>query len=135
MRKSTKRFAFTTMAAVAAGYVAGILTAPKSGKETRADIKNTAEKSYAEAEKELKKLHTELSQALEVAKTKLETANGKSREELEAAMKIAKQGKDKAREILSAVHEGEAEDKDLKKAITEATKAFNHLKTFLGKRS
>lgn len=130
---SAKNLAITTLIAGAAGYVAGILTAPKSGRETREDIKNTATKSYAEAEKQLKKLHTDLSSALDEAKTKLATVNGKAKEELESAMNVAKQGKDKAREILSAVHEGEAQDKDLKKAVDEASKAFNHLKSFLAK--
>jgi len=134
MKKNTaKNFAILTLAAGAVGYVAGILTAPKAGRETREDIKNTATKGYAEAEKQLKNLHSELNKALEEAKGKLATVNGKAKEELEFAIDTAKQSKDKAREILSAFHEGEAEDKDLKKAIDEATKAFNHLKTYLGK--
>ncbi|MDO4780985.1 MAG: YtxH domain-containing protein [Candidatus Saccharibacteria bacterium] len=41
--------------AVAAGFVAGILTAPKSGKETRADIKKKAGELKAEAGKYAKK--------------------------------------------------------------------------------
>ena len=54
---------------VCPGYLAGILTAPKSGKETREDIKDTAVKTYSEAEKQLKKLHTELNDVLAEAKT------------------------------------------------------------------
>jgi len=130
---SPKNLAITTLVAGAAGYIAGILTAPKSGRETRQDIKDTASKGYAEAEKQLKKLHTDLGNALDEAKAKLSTVNGKAKEELEGAMNVAKQGKDKARELLSAVHEGEAQDKDLKKALDEGSKAFNHLKSFLTK--
>ena len=37
--------------AVAAGFTAGILTAPKSGKETRKDLKNKAVKMKADTEK------------------------------------------------------------------------------------
>ncbi len=37
--------------AIAAGFVAGILTAPKSGKETREDLKKKAEEFKSEAEK------------------------------------------------------------------------------------
>lgn len=37
--------------AVAAGFVAGILTAPKSGKETRADLKKKANELKTEAGK------------------------------------------------------------------------------------
>ena len=57
MDKRVKKFAIGTVIAAAAGYVAGLLTAPKSGKETREDIKNTAVKTYKVAEKELKELH------------------------------------------------------------------------------
>ena len=133
MKVSVKKLALTTFAAAAAGYVAGILTAPKSGKETRQDLKDTASKGYAEAEKQLKKLHTELSQTLEEGKVKLATINGKARDELEDAMKVATKGKDKAREILSAVHEGEAEDKDLQRAIKDVRASLEHLKKFLVK--
>ncbi|MFI5275238.1 MAG: YtxH domain-containing protein [Candidatus Saccharimonadales bacterium] len=133
MKPTVKKIAFTTLAAAAAGYLAGILTAPKSGKETRKDIKDTAKRSYTEAEKQLKILHTELSQTLEEAKTKLGTLNGKARDELDAAMNVAKQGKDKARHILSAVHEGEAEDKDLQVSIEEARASLEHLKKYLTK--
>ena len=37
--------------AVAAGFTAGILTAPKSGKETRKDLKDKAVKMKADTEK------------------------------------------------------------------------------------
>lgn len=133
MKSLAKKIAFTTLAAAAAGYLAGILTAPKSGKETRQDIKDTASKGYSEAEKQLKKLHTDLNKTLDEAKAKLGTLNGKARDELDAAMNVAKQGKDKAREILSAVHEGEAQDKDLQVAIEEARASLEHLKTYLTK--
>lgn len=39
------------LGAVAAGFAAGILTAPKSGKETREDLKRKAEEYKGEAEK------------------------------------------------------------------------------------
>ena len=38
--KITKKVLIGTALGLAAGYVAGILTAPKSGKETRQDIKD-----------------------------------------------------------------------------------------------
>ena len=131
MKKATKRFALTTLIAAAAGYVTGILTAPKSGKETRQDIKDTAEKTISEAEKRLKKLHTELSQLLDQAKTQGQKLKGEARKELETVGQAAHTAKEKAREILSAVHEGDATDKDLQKAIKEAEKAVDHLKAFL----
>lgn len=133
MKNSTKRFALGTIFAAAAGYLAGILTAPKSGKETRQEIKDTASKSISEAEKQLKKLHTEINELLARAKEQADKASGKAKSELEAAIESTKKVKEKAREILSAVHEGDTEDKDLKKAIDEANKAIDHLKSYLNK--
>lgn len=131
--KTAKRFAVGTLLAAAAGYVAGILTAPKSGKETRQDIKETVERTYTAAEKELKKLHTELAEALDEAKKKVTELKGTAQANMEKAIDAAMIAKEKARELLSAVHEGDAEDKDLKKAVDEAGKAVKHLKTFLKK--
>lgn len=41
---SKGKFAIGALLGAAAGFVAGILTAPKSGKETREDLKDTAVK-------------------------------------------------------------------------------------------
>jgi gas vesicle protein len=133
MNKSTKRFAVGTLFAAVAGYVAGILTAPKSGKETRQDIKTAAEHGMAEAEKQLKKLHTQMNDLLKEAKTKLESAKGTAQKDLQLAVDKVTASKEKARQLLSALHEGGAEDKDLKKAIAEANKAVDHLKSYLAK--
>jgi gas vesicle protein len=134
MKKTTKRFAVGTIVAAAAGYLAGILTAPKSGKETRQDIRETAEKTVQETEKQLKKLHTELSDLLLQAKSKADHLSGKAKEEMDVVVKNTHMIKEKAREILSAVHEGDADDKDLKKAVQDSQKAIEHLKSYLAKR-
>ncbi|HJP96245.1 MAG TPA: YtxH domain-containing protein [Candidatus Saccharimonadales bacterium] len=134
MGKTAKRFALGTLFAAAAGYIAGILTAPKSGKETRADIKETANKSVNEAEKQLKKLHTELNKVINQAKGEADSVKGKAREEVDAAIAKTMAVKEKARQVLSALHEGDADDKDLEKAIKEATKAIDHLKSFAAKK-
>ncbi len=133
IEKNAKRFAIGTVVAAAAGYVAGVLTAPKSGKETRKDIKDTAIKTYAETEKQLKKLHTELNDLLGKAKLQVSDLKGKSQVDLNRAIDAGMVIKEKARELLSAVHEGDAEDKDLQSAIAEANKAVDHLKAYLQK--
>ena len=46
----------TTVAAIAAGFAAGILAAPKSGKETREDIKKKAGELKTESQSKLKQL-------------------------------------------------------------------------------
>jgi gas vesicle protein len=133
MNKSSKRWALGALIAAAAGYVAGILTAPKSGKETREDIKQAAENGMAEAEKRLKQLHTQMAHAVTEAKTQAESLKGTAQKDLHLAIEKATLAKEKAREMLSALHEGDAQDKELQKAIKDASKALDHLRTYLTK--
>lgn len=133
MGKNMRKIAMGTMLAAAAGYVAGILTAPKSGKETRQDIKDAASKSVVAAERKLKALHTELNDVIGKATTQLEALRGRARAELEGLVTKASTAKSKTRELLSAVHEGDASDKDLQKAIDEAEQAIQYLKQYLKK--
>jgi gas vesicle protein len=133
-KSNTKKWALGAIIAGIAGYLAGILTAPKSGKETRQDIKDTAQKAISEAEKELKKLHTQMTDLLGQAKQKVDTLKGNAQKELQTAMDKTAVAKEKARELLSAVHEGnDADDKDLRKAINEANQAIEHLKVYMKK--
>ena len=132
MKKSSK-WALGAVLAGIAGYVAGILTAPKSGKETRQDLKDGVEHGMAEAEKQLKKLHTQMSDLLGEAKQKANTLKGTAQKDLQSAIERTTASKEKARLLLSALHEGSAEDKDLKQAIDEANKAVEHMKQYLKK--
>lgn len=134
MAKDTaKKFAIGAMIAAVAGYIAGILTAPKSGRETREDIKDTAQKGVAEAEKQLKALHTELNKLVDQTKEKAGSLTGKTRDELDSLIGKARESKEKASEVLSALHKGDAEDQDLKRAMSDATKAIEHLRDYLSK--
>lgn len=126
-----KKVAIGAAISAAVGYVAGILTAPKSGKETREDIKNKAVETYAAAEKQLKKLHTELTDVIDEVSDRISSFKGNK--DISAALDRGRDAKQKAREVLSALHDGEAEDKDLQKAIEGATKAIEHLRDFLRK--
>ena len=130
---ASKKLAVGAAIAALAGYVTGVLTAPKSGKETRGDIKSTANKGITEAERELKKLHTELNDLIGDVKDKGEDLGSKTTKELNEIVDKAKAAKEKARDLLSALHEGDAEDKELKKAMADANKAIEHLRKFLKK--
>jgi gas vesicle protein len=134
-RKSNnfKRLAIGSTIAAAAGYIAGLLTAPKSGKETRGDIKKATNESIAQAEKELKKLHTELGKVIDEARIKGDKMGAKAKNDLADLIDQAKDTKEKVREVISAVHEGDAEDIDLKKAVKQANAALEHLREFLKK--
>ncbi len=113
------------------GYIAGILTAPKSGRETRQDIKDKATETYAAAEKQLKKLHTELTDIIDEVSDRISSFT--NRKDVSAALDKGRDAKQKAREVLSMLHDGETDDKDLKKAINDATKAIEHLREYLKK--
>lgn len=128
-----KRFAVGTLIAGAAGYVAGILTAPKSGKETRKDIKDAKDRTISEAEKQLKRAHTELNDLIDQAKERGEDLRGRGKSQLDDATSMASSAKGKVREMISAVREGEAEDRELQKAMKDASKAIDHLKKYLKK--
>ncbi len=131
--KVAKKLAIGAALSAAAGYVAGILTAPKSGKETREDIVDKATETYGAAEKKLKKLHAELNDVLSEASDKFGELRGKSKKSLDDAVAKGQKAKDKTRAILSSLQDGEVEDKDLKKAINEATKAVENLRNYLKK--
>jgi len=133
MGKKNNGLALGVAIAGAAGYLAGLLTAPKSGKETRKDIKDGVNKGIAEAEKRLKTIHTELNKLLDEAKTRGEKLSGSAQKEFNDIMDKAKDSKEKVREMLSAIHEGDAEDKDLQKAIKDADAAISHIKNYLKK--
>ena len=133
MPKSIKKFAISAAIAGTAGYLAGLLTAPKSGRETRDDIKDATNRGITEAEKDLKKLHTELGKLLSEAKSKGSDLTGKTQQELNDLLDKAKDTKEKAREMLSAIQEGSAEDNDLRRAIADANKAVDHIKDYLKK--
>ncbi len=133
MSRRNRNFALGTILAAGLGYIAGILTAPKSGRETRQDIQSAAVKAKAEAEKKLKNLHSELSDLIDKGKQNAKNAGAAAKKELIEALAKAQFAKEKAREVLSALHEGDADDKDLKKAIAEVNKAIEHLKKYVGK--
>jgi gas vesicle protein len=133
MDKRTGRFAFGALLAGIIGYIAGILTAPKSGKETREDIKDTTQATIAEAEKKLKEVHTELSKQIAEATAKAEKLKGSAKTEAENVVEASKKVKEKVRISLSSIHDGSESDKDLQKAVKEAQKSIEHLTKFLKK--
>jgi gas vesicle protein len=119
--------------AAGAGYLAGILTAPKSGKETRKDIKDTAVKTKTEAEKKLKAMHSEATDLITKAKKAVKDLSSGPKDELQQAIDSAVNAREKTRQLLSALHDGDADDKDLEEAITEVNSAVEHLKKYVGK--
>ena len=130
---TVKKVAIFAGIAAAVGYLAGILTAPQSGKETREDIKNTAQKGLSEAERQLKKVLAELNEHISELKKRGTEVGGQASKQFGELMEKGKVARDKAREVLSAMHEGDVSDKDLQAAITQGSEALKHLRTYLQK--
>lgn len=128
-----KVLAVGTVVAAGAGYLAGILTAPKSGKETRKDIAKNASKARVDGEKQLKKLHSELNVVIDAADKKAKKFKSKANDEMTEATEKAKKAKAKAREMLSALHNGDADDPNLQAVIEEVKLAKNNLVKYLKK--
>lgn len=128
-----RKIAVGTAIAGAAGYVAGVLSAPGEGKKTRKKLKKTAEQNISELEKELKDLHTELGQLMDTAKKKGSKLSSQGDKNFTTAINNASGAKDKLRHVISSIHEGEATDKDLAKALEDAKHSLDHLKRFFKK--
>lgn len=133
MRKRDRNVAIGTLIAAGIGYAAGVLTAPKSGRETRKDLQRTAIQAKKEAEKNFKGLHTELTKLIAAGKRQSAKLSATKKAEFDKALAKATTAKKKVGEILSAIHEGEAEDKDLKSAVAEVNAAIEHLRIYIEK--
>jgi gas vesicle protein len=125
------KWAIGAAVAGVAGFVAGILAAPKSGKETREDIKHVATKAKSEAEKTLKSLHSDLNKTIADVKAKGEKLSGKAKAEYDGVMEKAQSAKEKVRDVLSTMHDGNPDDPDLKKALKDAKDALKSLEKFV----
>lgn len=128
MKDRTKKFALGTIFAAIAGYVTGILTAPKSGKETREDIKDTAVKVKNEAEEKLAQLHKELDELLELAKKNTDHLRGTLKNQAAKSMEKAASVRDK---VQTTLKEGGKDKRELKKAVKEVQTASRHLKKYI----
>lgn len=131
--KKSEKIALSAMFAAFVGYIAGILTAPKSGKETRKDIAHNADVSKRELEQKLKSAHVELKKSIKLANAELDTAKKEIKKDLDIAINKAKKVEVKVKETLSAVHEGTADNPELATALKEASAALNHFKKYLSK--
>lgn len=133
MRRSTKTFAIGTMLAGVAGFVMGVLFAPKSGEETRKDIKDSVSSVRKISEKALKQSYGELTKVMEEVNKKIAELTAQRKHDVEEALSKAESVRIKIREILSALHEGVAEDEDLNAAVKEAHNIVNDLRKYITK--
>jgi gas vesicle protein len=114
-----------------AGYVTGIMTAPKSGKQTRTDIANKAESVKDGAEGQLQDALDDLNGTVNSLKSKSLALSAKARQEYDETLVKAKDAQNKASQVLKAVRAGEASDPELNKAVKQARQAAKNLTKYL----
>ena len=102
-----KKFGLGILVGAVVGVIAGLLTAPKSGKETRQDIKNKAKEVKGAAERKLKDAHKELGKLSSQAKAKAADLKGKAKEELNELSKKADSLKEQIKAAITSIKSGD----------------------------
>ena len=135
MKKPIKNIAKVTAIGVGVGagvgYLAGLLTAKQSGKETREDIADATKKVKDTTEAKIDDLYKELVDVIKQAEAKISSGKATVKGELSKASLKAKQTQSKANEIIKAVKSGKASDKDLADSVKNTKAAINSLKNYL----
>ncbi len=130
-QNTKKKLAVGAVVGGLAGYVAGILTAPKSGNQTRKDLANKAGDLKNEAAEHLQNGVDELSEAIKIAKTKSISLSAKAREEFDETVIKARDAQNKASEVLKAFRAGQSSDPELAKAVKQVKLAQKNLSKYL----
>ena len=102
-----KKFGLGVIIGAIAGVAAGFLTAPKSGKETRQDIKNKAQEARGSAERKLKEAHKELEKLSAEAKSKAKDLKGKAQEEMDSYANKADELKVRVKGAITSIKSGD----------------------------
>ncbi len=117
-----------------AGVITGILFAPKSGKETREDVKHAAVNAKNKLDEESKMVQAELTKIIEkvesLAKEKGSVLSDKVHETLDYAKKTKTDLASKAKDLKDGTN---TNDKDLQIALKKAQEAQAALTKFLKK--
>ena len=107
-----KKFGFGIILAAAAGVLTGLLTAPKSGKETREDIKKKAGEVKGSAERKLKDAHKELDKVSAEAKSKAKELTGKAKDEMDGLGQKAEDLKVRVKNAITSIKSGDDDNDD-----------------------
>jgi gas vesicle protein len=128
-----KGFIFGFLAGGAIGAVVALLTAPKSGKELRADIKSKSDEYFDEAEKYLSDAKDKARELINEGKKKSERiihdARSKSEDILKDAEKVIKDAKVKTTDVYTSGKEKiESEAERIKSSIKAGVDAYKEAK-------
>lgn len=129
--KTGRKVALGALVAGVGGFVAGILTAPKSGKETRAELAEEAGVLKNNTEVQLAVAQRELGVVIKQAQAKTMNLSAQAKDEFNEALIRAKDAQNKAKIVLKAFKDGQAEDPELNKAVKQAKQAQKNLGKFL----
>lgn len=111
MKKTT--FVKGTILGAAIGALAGLLLAPKSGKETREDIKGKVKNTYADVSERLEGMTREMNDRVETLKVAAKELKGEAREESQELIRRAEVLKQDLRISASNLAETGAQTKDV----------------------
>ena len=130
-KQEKKGLAIGAVIGAVAGVITGILFAPKSGKETRQDIKNTAIKVNRKVQTDIDKIQKESKELIAKVELKAKNAGGKVSTNAKKHVSEAKHGVENLTTVVKSFKAGKASDKDLDNAIKQAKKAKDSIKAFL----
>jgi gas vesicle protein len=130
-RKSGRKVALSAVIGGLAGYVTGVLTAPKSGKQTRNELVDKAEAAKDGAEYKLQEAIDELNTTIAETKQKSLALSAKARSEYDESVVKGKDSLNKASQVLKAMKAGEASHPDLNRAVKQARQATKNLGKYL----
>ena len=131
MNKDTRNVGIAIIAGLAAGYALGLLTAPKSGKDTREDIKELSTKAYKAAESRLKESYEDLSDVIASASQQAKKLGVKGRKELDVLLAAAHEAQGRVKQLIASLRRGEATPQQFDDAVIAAQVAKDELKDFI----
>lgn len=115
-----------------AGVVTGLLAAPKSGKETRADLKKKAGEVKGAAERKLKDAHKELGKLSDDAKVGADKLKGKAKDELNELSAKADELKDRVKTAITSIKSGDDDNDEA--TIDQLLKDLSAIKSKIAKK-
>ena len=131
MKKPLKNVAKVAAIGAGIGYLAGLLTAKQSGKETREDIASSTKKVKDTTEAKIDELYKELADIIKKVESKVSSSSKTVKSGVATATAAAKKTQAKANEIVKAVKSGKVSDKDLADSVKSTKAAINSLKNYL----
>lgn len=115
---SSRKFVGGALVGLVVGFVAGILLAPKSGQETRDEIKQRTKRMWGDARDQAVKMQEQLGSRVDKLKQVAGELGGQAKEESRALLARADTMKTKLREFTQVVAEGNRRTKN--EAMTSA---------------